>query len=232
MSIFSSEQKIGDIVAREPRAAEVFKRNKVDFCCGGNRPLAEAIREQGLNEAEILRQLEAVHREIPSQAKPQNFATMQPVELIDHIVETHHQYMWKALPELGELTLKILKVHGKNHEVLFKLHSLFGQLRMELEEHLIKEEEILFPMVKAYHHQPSAELGREIEDYIRDTEAEHEGAGDLLKAMRKLTDDYQVPPDACATFRLTYQKLEELESDLFQHIHLENNILFVKPVKH
>lgn len=226
MSTFNTSQNIGDIVSIMPKAGEVFKKYDIDFCCGGNRPLSEAIRKQNLDEQEILRSLDEAYGETEKYAGQTDFRKMSPSELVDYIVNTHHVFVKAILPELSELTTKILRVHGTNHGELFKVHKLFNTLKTELEQHLIKEEELLFPMIKAYDKEPSKELLNRIDTLAKETEDEHESAGSVLKELRKVTEGYKVPKDGCSTFHLTYNKLEELEADLFQHIHLENNILF------
>ena len=223
---FNSTQSIGDIVAMMPKAGEVFKEYGIDFCCGGHRPLAEAIREQKLDEAELLKKLDEVYEESIKLTGRNDFRMMSYSEQIDYIVTTHHAYLKRELPEISELVTTILRVHGSNHNELFKVHKLFHNLKTELEQHLIKEEELLFPLVKEYEVKPSEDLLDRIKQVMKESEDEHDAAGDILKELRKITDGYKTPEDGCATFNLTYQKLEELEADLFQHIHLENNILF------
>ncbi|TCL56455.1 regulator of cell morphogenesis and NO signaling [Hydrogenispora ethanolica] len=227
MTRFNLNQKIGDIVAQEPRAMDIFKKYRIDFCCGGNRPLAEAIHEQQLDPDEILNRLEAIGSDQKSESR--DFREMSNSELVDYIVRTHHHFLNQILPELSELTTKILRVHCRNHgDTLFKVHSLFHRLKTDLEQHLIKEEEILFPLMKGI--EKNSEISSLVYRYIAETEEEHELAGKILKELRQITADYRPPADACATYRLTFQKLEELETDLFQHIHLENNILLKRPV--
>ncbi len=221
---------IGEIVSLLPKASEIFKQYGIDFCCGGNRPLAEAIKEQKLNETEIMEKLNRNYEESKTKAEEnKDFRNMFYDSLIDHIVDTHHTYMKKELPQISELVTKILRVHGLHHgDVLMRVHKLFHSLKTELEQHLFKEEEILFPLIKEYRKNPSGELLNRVMQVMQETEDEHEGAGDILKELRKITGDYTVPADGCTTYRLTFRKLEEMESDLFQHIHLENNILFVR----
>lgn len=221
---------IGEIVSLLPKASELFKQYGIDFCCGGNRPLAEAIKEQNLNEAEIMEKLNRNYEESKTKAEEnKDFRNMSYDSLIDHIVDTHHTYMKKELPQISELVTKILRVHGLHHgDVLMRVHKLFHSLKTELEQHLFKEEAILFPLIKEYRENPSGELLNRVMQVMQETEDEHEGAGDILKELRKITGDYTVPADGCTTYRLTFRKLEEMESDLFQHIHLENNILFVR----
>lgn len=226
MSIISATQKLGDIVAILPKASEVFKIYHIDFCCGGNRPLSEAIEEQHLNGDEVLQKLNEVYVESSNYVNQTDFKAMSRSELIDYIVNTHHVYVKKELPELSELTTKILRVHGLQHEELFQVHKLFHQLKTELDQHLIKEEELLFPLIKEYDKAPTSERLLRINKVMNETESEHETAGDIIKELRKITSEYVIPEDVCTSYNLTYHKLQEFESDLFQHIHLENNILF------
>jgi regulator of cell morphogenesis and NO signaling len=153
---------------------------------------------------------------------------MPLADLIDHIVATHHSYLNRALPELSDLTTTILRVHGQKHPDLFRVHKLFHNLKLELEQHLIKEETLLFPMIKEYETGRSEAHLKKISLVVREIEEEHEAAGDILKELRSVTEDYILPGDGCATYGKTLKGLQELESDLFQHIHLENNILFTR----
>ncbi|OPX42100.1 iron-sulfur cluster repair protein YtfE [Ruminiclostridium hungatei] len=219
-------QTLGEIVSAHPQASAVFKKYNIDFCCGGNRPLADAIREQELNGEELLSVLEEACFNAKEQVRKEDFRDMAPPRLIEYIVGTHHAFLRRALPEAGELAEKILRAHGTRHQELFKVHKLFNSLRAELEEHLIKEEELLFPLINEYEGKPSQQLFQEIRRVMEETEDEHEGAGHILKELRNITSEYVVPEDGCVTYELAYSKLREIESDLFEHIHLENNILF------
>ncbi|SCY82331.1 iron-sulfur cluster repair di-iron protein [Alkaliphilus peptidifermentans] len=227
-NVFTSTHKIGDIVTKLPRAAEIFKAQGIDFCCGGDRPLSVAILEQNLNEDIILAQLNQAYAEAKElKDKGIDWENAGYSQLIDYIIDKHHTYVRKELPRLSDLTAKILKVHWvDNGEVLTKVHKDFHMLKMELEQHLIKEEEILFPMVKDYEKNPSRELLEKILQVNKELEDEHDGAGDLLKSLRKITTNFTVPAGGCNSYILTFKGLEELEWDLFQHIHLENNVLF------
>jgi regulator of cell morphogenesis and NO signaling len=226
MYMFNTSQSIGEIVSVLPKAGEVFKKFNIDFCCGGHRPLSEAIREQSLDDGEILSRLEEAYNETKKYKSRIDFLKLSRSELIDYIVEKHHGYLKRALPEISDLTSKILRVHGPSHSDLFTVHKLFHTLKTELEQHLIKEEEILFPLIKEYDVNPSEVIHNRISKVMTETEDEHETAGGVLKELRKITGDYSVPKDGCDTYRKTFGKLVEMEVDLFQHIHLENNILF------
>lgn len=226
MNTFQTSQAIGDIVAIMPKASEVFRKYNIDFCCGGHRPLAAAIKEQNLDEKEILEKLDEAYNETKEIVNVVDFRNLSSGDLVDYIINTHHSFAKKILPSISELTTTILRVHGPHHNYLFKVHKLSHDLKSELEQHFIKEEEILFPLIKQYEGKSSDELFEKIKEAIKETEDEHDGAGDILKELRQITENYKVPDDGCATFELTYRQLQELEADLFEHIHLENNILF------
>ena len=232
MDAFKGDQSVGEIVSIMPGASEIFKQYRIDFCCGGDRLLIDAIKENNLDEGEVLKKLnEAFEASEKIKKGSKDFRKMTPVELIEYIENTHHVFVKKLLPELSELTIKIMTVHGAKHVVLFRVHELFSMLKAELERHLIKEEEILFPLIKEYSSDPNAELLARINKVKSELEDEHEGAGNILKELRKITEDYKVPKDGCNTYFATFERIKELEADLFQHIHLENNILFKKTGK-
>lgn len=225
MSKFNSRQTIGDIVAEFPKAGEIFKEYKIDFCCGGNRPLIEAIEKQNLNETEVIEKLNKLYGAFAN-SMDKNWKDANYDELVDHIVNKHHGYLWKELPEIGRLTTLILKVHGLHHPELSKVHKLFHTIKMDLEGHLTKEETLQYPAIRKFLETKSTEDLDVAVKVIKELEEEHEEAGNILKELRAITNDYEIPDDVCETFELTYQKLQELESDMFEHIHLENNILF------
>jgi len=227
MTQFNATQKIGEIVTRFPKAADIFKEYRIDFCCGGDRILRDVLQEEGHNETQVLERINALYEELKDVSSSDRDWTKESSGLLsDYVVNTHHAYLHGELSRMSELTTKILRVHGAHHPELGTVYRLFHQLKMELEQHLIKEEEIEFPLIKEEEKNPSAKARQKILSVIRELEAEHEGAGDILKELRKVTEDYKVPEDGCNSYRLAYEKLEELESDLFQHVHLENNILF------
>jgi len=159
-------------------------------------------------------------------SEDKNWTNISFSDLIDHVVNTHHAYLNVELPKLSELVRKIYRVHGEGHPELSDVYRLFHTLKMELEQHLIKEEEIVFPLIKQYEENPSHELLERTLKVINELEGEHEGAGDILKELRKVTNSYEMPSDGCYSYDLTFKGLEHLESDTFQHIHLENNIMF------
>ena len=225
MGKFNSLQKIGEIAAKFPKASEIFKENKIDFCCGGERPLIDAIKERGLDETKVMNDINNLYEQFANSGE-KDWQGAPFNELVEHIINKHHGYLWDELPKTSKLATTILRVHGEHHPELLNVHKLFNTLKMDLESHLTKEETLQYPAINAYLETKSkADLEKAIK-VIDELEEEHTEAGDILKELRKITDDYKTPCDVCETFELTYKKLQEMESDLFQHIHLENNILF------
>ncbi len=225
---FTVTQAVGKIVAEFPQAAEIFKKYKIDFCCGGDKQLAVAAKELNLDEKSVLEELNQVYTLMAKQdnwSEEVDWRQQSLSQLVNHIINKHHLYLQQEMPLISEFITKILRVHGANHSELSKIHNLFHVLKLELDQHLIKEEEILFPLIKEYEKNPSSQLLANVQKQIDTIENEHEQAGDIIKELRQITNDYTLPADACTSYRLAYQKLEEMESDLFQHIHLENNIL-------
>ena len=225
---FKVQHKIGDIVAEFPKATDIFMDYNIDFCCGGDRPLKTALKEKNLDQRTIITKLNKAYQKFKSKINQDIDWREEPItDLIDYIENTHHQFMREQLPMLNDYLNKILAAHYTNHgDLIGKIHKLFYQLKGEIEEHLIKEEKLLFPAIREYENNPSTEKLETALNIMEETEDEHDNAGDILKEIRALTNQYQLPDDACPTFRATYDELEEIEADLFEHIHLENNILF------
>jgi regulator of cell morphogenesis and NO signaling len=220
MNLRDKNTTIGGVVAELPKASEIFHNFGIDFCCGGHRKLQDVMNEQGLNEDAVYMELEKAQLERENNYKDTSFAEMSPFVLTDYIEDTHHSYMRKVLPEISELLGTILRVHGKNHNELFEIYRLYGMLKTDLEQHLLKEETMLFPAFTE-EEENRDEIGRLTLDIIK----EHEAAGEILSELRRVTKDYSLPEDACGTYQRVYVMFEEMEKDLHQHIHLENNIL-------
>ncbi|MBR8661056.1 iron-sulfur cluster repair di-iron protein [Brevibacillus sp. NL20B1] len=224
---FNGSETIGDIVAGFPGASNLLREYQIDFCCGGNRTLSAVLEQQQIDKSAFLARLNQMFQQAQEKrGQDTDWREASLSDLIDHIVQTHHAYLLKELPLLSEFTTKILRVHGQMHPELAQLHKLFHQMKMELEQHLITEEEMVFPLIrKAEQTGAEADISKAV-NTIEELEADHSAVGTLLKEMRAVTQDYRLPEGACRTYTLTFQKLEELESDLFEHIHLENNVLF------
>jgi regulator of cell morphogenesis and NO signaling len=223
---FQDTDSVGSIVASFHGASNIFKRHRIDFCCGGHQPLSEAAQATGIPSHVLLEQLEEAFELTEARERQHNWLEMSRAELIDHIVATHHRYLRSELPLLGEFVDKIARVHGPSHPELKVLQQLYHTLRQELQEHIESEESRIFPLLREYEATGDSALREEAKRVIEELEAEHQQAGNVLREIREVTSDFQLPEGACRTYTVTFQKLEELEGDLFQHIHLENNILF------
>ncbi len=219
--------RIGDIVVILPQAATLFRSSGVDFCCGGHRTLGDALAAEGRETTELDSALDTLWQRVEAAAgQPQTFEDMPPADLTAHIESHHHSYLRQALPRLGELAQTVLAAHGANHPELFRVHALFGRLRTDLESHLIKEETALFPLLLAGDPARAGDVAR-LAGEIRN---EHETAGGMLRELRSLTAGYTTPADGCPTYHRFMDELSALEADLFEHIHLENNILLREEV--
>ncbi|MBK8190954.1 MAG: iron-sulfur cluster repair di-iron protein [Vampirovibrionales bacterium] len=227
MTVLSSDMTLGALAAHRPELTAFFDAQGLDYCCGGAQPLSQACAQKGLDAQAIWAQI----REWPAAPLLSADTPALGASLslwADHIVETHHAYLNRTLPQLSALLDKTRRAHGERHGELIDLQRTFEALRADLEAHLAKEETVLFPYCKALDTAqtlPAFHCGS-IENPIRVMREEHDLAGDFLRQMRALSDDYTPPADACATYRAAFALLAELERDLHTHIHKENNILF------
>ncbi|WP_280771897.1 iron-sulfur cluster repair di-iron protein [Salipaludibacillus daqingensis] len=222
------EAMVKDLVIEIPHSDELFKHYRIDFCCGGKRPLHEVIAEKNLDEQSILQALETLSQNAKDRTDQdqKDWTAATYGELMNHVVQRHHGFLLKELPDLSFYVTKIFRVHGGAHPELADLHKQFHNLKMELEQHMVKEEQMVFPAIHRYEQTLDTNDYAQAVQRIDELEEEHEAAGDLLKSIRSITNDFTLPAGACTTYNLTFSRLEALESDMFQHIHLENNILF------
>jgi regulator of cell morphogenesis and NO signaling len=229
-----SDQSIGSIVSKNFKTAEVFRKYNIDYCCGGKVSLESVCNKNSIDIDLITKELDGVNSSFDYN-QPYDEWTLS--KLVDHIVNSHHQYVRNSIPILFELTAKVAGVHGARHPILQEVKIFFEQLANELTSHMYKEEEILFPFVKqldeAFNKEDSLEqpFFKSVQNPIHMMEEEHEVAGELLAKIRQLTNAYTPPADACTSYNVLFAKLEEFEKDLHTHIHLENNILFPKAAK-
>lgn len=214
----SIEQKVGVLAAEHPAATRVFARHGIDFCCGGGRPLGEVCRTKGLDPDAVM---EEIRREVGGHPEAETDWNRAPLpDLIHHIVQTYHRALDEELPRLEAMARKVHRVHGdKDPERLTELLSVYLALKDELQLHMMKEEQVLFPAIERGQ-------GALAGGPISAMEHEHEDAGLALGRLRELTDDYRPPAGACNTWRALWHGLAELETMMHEHIHLENNILF------
>lgn len=225
-NILYNEITVGEIVAEDFRAAEIFKNVGIDFCCGGNKSLDNACNEKDIDPSSLRLQLKELENEPISQT--QNFKEWELDFLSNYIVNTHHRYMLKTMPELVLYTKKIASVHGSNHPELIELADLFRGINNELIQHLKNEEEVLFPAIKEALKSNSTESRGTIRSEISRMNGEHELAGGAMDRINEITSNYSVPQDGCNTYHVTFKLLRQFEDDLHTHVHLENNILYPK----
>ncbi|MCG7406252.1 iron-sulfur cluster repair di-iron protein [Paenibacillus sp. ACRRX] len=224
---FHDQMMVRDIVLSYPAASDMFKKLKIDFCCGGNRPLAEAAASRQLDPASIIQQLQTQYDEAPAVYTGVDWKYMSSRSLIDYIVNKHHRYLEEQLPMIAANVARVYHVHGAEQPHLQEMHRLFGELRAELETHTANEEAEQFPaLIQAEEMGTANDELVHVAGAIAKLESEHSAAGELLRQIREATSDFTVPEHACTTYRVTYARLEELEAMTFEHVHLENNVLF------
>ena len=231
--VVDTNKTIGEMVADDFRTASVFSANKIDFCCKGNRTLDEVCNQKGLDVYDVLAQLE---KATESNNSTIEFNTWELDLLIDYIEKKHHRYVEEKAPILLSFLLKLEQVHGAAHPELFEIKNLFKRTADELTQHMKKEELILFPyikqMVEAARNKTtlSAPGFGTVANPIAMMMEEHENEGNRFEKIVAISNNYTPPADGCNTYKVTFQMLQEFESDLHTHIHLENNILFPKAI--
>ena len=227
--MITGNMKITDVVKAYPEAVEIFNDFHIDYCCGGKDHLEAALQGLGIESKSFI---ELLNKKLVNKPQKSNkgqvlaverLMEMDVPELIDYIIDTHHSKERILLAEIDELINKVLLVHYEHHqEQLVPLHGLFSDLRKELQEHFAKEERLIFPYMKeSFTWDKSA-------GYVKELEDEHEGAGNLIKEITVCTNDFTPPEDGCSSYRMVFQKLEELVKDVYIHIFTENSLLYPK----
>lgn len=231
MSTISTGDTVGGLVAERPARSRIFEEYGIDYCCGGKKPLTEACAAKGVSADEVMAKLNELDTADTGDAT--DYASMPLDQLVDHIESTHHVYLRRELPRLQEMADKVARVHGEKNERLIPLAEVVQGLVAELSQHMMKEEQMLFPIVRELAHSlvvPEMHCGN-LSNPIGVMEAEHQNAGNALESIRQLSDDHTPPDWACNTYRALLDGLRELELDLHQHIHKENNILFPRALE-
>lgn len=227
-----AQKKIGEIVAENYLTATVFEKYGIDFCCGGQMPLKTACQLKNLDFDAIQQELKEAKSEPIERSR--DYAAWSLSFLADYIVNTHHAYLNEEMRPIGSYVHKIVDVHGGKHLELTKIATIFDKIMLDLEGHLREEEEIFFPAIKRVEADrkngstPKRVDCEVIKASLGKLGREHQEIGDAVHEIRHLANDYAIPEDVCNTFILTYKKLKEFEDDLHRHVHLENNILFLK----
>jgi regulator of cell morphogenesis and NO signaling len=229
-----SSYTLSEIVKDNFRTAAIFEKYNLDFYCNGKRTLAEACEEKGIGPESVIIEIEKINSPV-SQGEPKPDEWSLDL-LIQYIITNHHSFVNRMLSVISSHTQKVASVHGVNHPETKRVAEIFSKINSEMKHHMMKEEKILFPhiniLVKAADNGGIADkpyFGT-IKNPIAMMENEHQSAGDGMFEIRKLTDNYTYPADACETFKVTYKELKEFEEDLHRHVHLENNILFPKAI--
>lgn len=225
---FTPKTKIGDVVLHLPEAMRTFECLNLDYCCGGHRTLNEVCSKAGLDTFQVIAELATLSGQPQGVTDPEAWSSAPLTDLIAHIEAKHHTFTREELHRVAPLMEKVLRVHGDHHPELAEIASLFDALMADLMPHLEKEEQILFPYIRnleAGGNRPDACFGS-IQGPIGVMQAEHEQAGDLLRSLKALTNDYTPPEDACGSYRSLYMGLQALEEDLHLHIYLESHLLF------
>jgi regulator of cell morphogenesis and NO signaling len=226
------DRTIGEIVADDFRAARVFEKYRIDFCCGGKVALSAACREKGIDPDVILREIEAVKGE-PGERSP-NYGAWDLSFLADYIVNTHHTWLNENMGRIAAYARKIAEVHGPHHPEVIEIAGIFDRIATDMAAHLRQEEELFFPAIKRLEAAgkagtvPDAKDRATLRECLENLHHEHDEIGTAVHKIRDLAKGYAIPDDACNTYALTYRLLAEFEDDLHKHVHLENNILFPK----
>lgn len=236
MLVHDDTTTIGQMVRECPNRARVFEAFKIDYCCGGKFSLKEACQKRGLDVQEVWRKLDEADARRQDDSQWVDADSMSLAELCNHIEQTHHAYLRAELPRLDYMTDKVAKVHGGEDPRLLQVRQAFEAFRAEVEPHMMKEEVILFPLIRQMETHRDSAPGQPLPPFhcgtirnpIRQMLLEHDHAGDALQAMSKLTNEYAAPEWACNTYRAMLDSLRQLERNMHQHVHKENNVLFIK----
>ncbi|GMW02214.1 MAG: iron-sulfur cluster repair di-iron protein [Candidatus Hydrogenedentota bacterium] len=227
MTTLNSSTTVGELVRERPARARIFEELGIDYCCGGKRPLSEACAKKGHDVDEVLKSINKSDSERAVEDTA-DYASLTLDALAEHIVAVHHANLVSELPRLQAMAAKVAKVHGNTDPRLIRLATVVAELAEELLSHMAKEERVLFPVIRELAHStalPHMPFGT-LKNPIQAMESEHDISGKALEEIRRLTDAHCPPDWACNTYRALLDGLHELELDLHQHIHKENNILF------
>ncbi|WP_026898789.1 iron-sulfur cluster repair di-iron protein [Daejeonella oryzae] len=229
-----NDETIGSMVARNYKAASVFQKFGIDFCCKGGRTLEEACKEKQVDAETVKNEVDAVLSKKDNESI--DFKSWPLDLLADYIEKKHHRYVTEKAPELTAYLHKINKVHGEKHPELNEIYNLFVASVQELSSHMKKEENILFPFIRKMVETKSKgrvlnppQFGT-VKNPIEVMMQEHVNEGERFERISKLTNSYTAPEDGCTTYKVAFALLKEFEADLHAHIHLENNILFPKAI--
>ena len=233
----STAKTVREVAVEFPEATRIFERFGIDYCCGGNKSLKDACAASHLSVDQVLDSLEVAEQTARAKQTDRNWQTEPLADLVAHITRTHHKYTREEIARLRPLFDKVSSVHGKNHPELQQVRASFQEVAQELTPHMMKEEMMLFPYIVRME---EAVIQKEpilpppfgtVQNPVAMMMREHDSAGDALRAMRQASAGYTPPGDACISYQTLYKALAAFETDLHQHIHLENNILFPRAIE-
>lgn len=233
-SQLNAEQSVGDWVTVDYRFAAVFEKYGIDYCCGGQKPVAEACAEKDVSPEQLHREVAQV---VAAPGSGERYDQWALDFLSDYIVNQFHLYTKEMLPQLSDYIETVVNVHGETHPETRTIAALWPAVRGELAQHMQKEELLLFPYIKRLVRSqtegsvPPVPPFASARELVETMEAEHDETGDALHEIAVLSNNYTPPEDACPTFQTLYALLKEFDAATKKHIHLENNILFPQAIE-
>ncbi len=225
------ERTVSDLVKERPSRSRILQRHGLDFCCGGGLPLSEACAKRSISTESILHDLDELDNETSSPNET-DFHGLSLAGLVSNIIDVHHEHLRVELPRLARMLDRVCQVHGSRDQRLHQMRDIFQGFREELVRHMMKEESILFTVIV------SMEDGRPLSSVcfpsvaipISQMKTEHGEANVALRELRRLSDNFTPPEDACNTWRALLDGLNELDTDMQLHVHKENDVLFIRAI--
>lgn len=227
MEKFDKNSKIGEVVAARPSLARVMDRFGLSYCCGGGKSLELACSQKDVDVEEVLKEIEKAMAAPPEE----NLTELPLAELVEHVLNTHHSFLRETLPVVTRQLDRVVTVHGSKHPELAKAQSVFKGFVDDMNQHMEKEEQLLFPVISTLGGSQEHPDAGKLEGLIETLEAEHDHSGKDMTTIRRLLNDYEPPEGACGTYRAVLKGLEDIELDTQQHVLAENSIMFPKAIK-
>ncbi|HUH73520.1 MAG TPA: DUF542 domain-containing protein [Chitinophagales bacterium] len=226
-----NDETLGELAAKDLRKIEVFKKYGLDFSCEGKKTVKEACAEKGLDVTKVEQELQQADKTPSTHQLPYDEWDLDFFS--DFIVNTHHRYIRKNLPEITSYANKVMEVHCENYPELIDINNLVKQINTNITALIEEEEMVLFPKIKRLVKSTStdSDSSESLQNIIHSAEKVHQLINKDLEEIKKLSNNYSLPEDACASYTLLYRMLSEFEDDTLLHTHLENNLLFPRALK-